>query len=54
MKKIKKADINRNVTFSISKKLYEEYMNLCKKSGWVASRRIEIFMERELMVDKAK
>ena len=43
-----KGNGRKSVTFSILADLISEYSNLCEERGFIASRRIERFIERDI------
>ncbi len=44
----------KNVTLYITSKLYDEYVDFCKKEGLMLSRQIEKFIEKELNKNGSK
>lgn len=44
----------KNVTLYLNSILYDEYVEFCKKEGFVLSRQIEKFIEKELNKDGIK
>lgn len=42
-----------NMTIGVDKKLYEDYLKLCKEQGWVLKRRIENFIKGEVEIFSA-
>lgn len=39
---------NKNVTLSVDSETYDRYSEYCKKNGLVISKRVEIFMQKDL------
>jgi len=44
----------KNVTLYMNSKLYGEYVEFCKKEGFMLSRQIEKFIEKELNKNGSK
>jgi len=38
----------KNITLSVDLNLYDNYVNYCKKKGWVVSRQFELMMEDQM------
>lgn len=44
-------DEKKNVTLYLNSKLYDKYIDFCKREGLMVSRQIEKFIEKELEKD---
>lgn len=40
--------VHRNITLRVDSELYSRYRSLCKNEGLFASRRFELFMQKEI------
>ena len=40
--------MNINITLSVNKEIYRKYREFCKKEGFIVSKRVEIFMKKEM------